>query len=658
MRTRIVIAASLLLLIVSSAWSVNPNQAKGGLLAASDGKGQIYLFWLPPLGKWPAGGWRVEDDKGQVLIARVAAAEPETLKEVSAEDAKNIRQFQEGLRSAKPENMALLYGLAGARAMSDPGFARALGVSRTLSNVPPGPRSYKVVGLDGNGQPNDVVLPSASVDSAVLTPLPPAPPNLRAEARKDGVALFWAPVPTDRKLPVASYFVERDSAGQMNVAVTPKPLILGLRWKLEVPTLTDDKAPGETDVTYRVSSVDLFGRKSAPAIVQLFVPDLAALAPPLNVRAAQQPGKVTVEWSPGDNPHTAGYIVERAYLHGGPYVAITPQALPARGGSYVDTSVRGGSAYFYRIRAMGPRGDLGDPSTVAKAQPVSTQKPPRPQGLVADAGTTRVRLSWPPVAFPVAGYVVERRAEGATNWTRLSSRVNPEPLYDDYFGLNTSGKLSYHVIAIGFDNQESEASNVVEADIPDTAPPGAPSIVRADGAGGKVVLALAPALPEAKTQQFLVLRGGSNEDPGLVIGDPLPGTARQFEDSGVAAGGDYWYRVVAVAANGTRSAPSRAVVVRVGNAELPAPPQPTAEYQAKPFPQVKLHFPAPPEGLSIVVQRRSGTDGSWLTLTGPSTAADAVDANPPSAGDLSYRIVYRSDNDSQGPPSPEVRVPR
>jgi hypothetical protein len=75
---------------------------------------------------------------------------------------------------------------------------------------------------------------------------------------------------------------------------------------------------------------------------------------------------------------------------------------------YEDDNLRGGTSYYYRVRAVGPRGDLGPPSFAASAIPTNPGAPPAVTGLAADAGQTRVRLTWTPVSFPVAGYFVER----------------------------------------------------------------------------------------------------------------------------------------------------------------------------------------------------------------------------------------------------------
>ena len=211
------------------------------------------------------------------------------------------------------------------------------------------------------------------------------------------------------------------------------------------------------------------------------------------MQATPGPAKIMVSWKAADKPNLAGYIVERSFLESGPYEALMSQALPAATGRYEDDAVRGGTAYYYRVRAISPRGDLGPPSHSAMAQPSNPGKPPKVAGLASDPGETRVRLTWQPVAFPVAGYFVERRAassnatassnaSAAVNWVRLNPHVTPEAIYDDYIGSASATRLEYRVVAIAFDNGEGLPSDPVDVTLPSRTLPDQPSIIRATGA--------------------------------------------------------------------------------------------------------------------------------------------------------------------------------
>jgi hypothetical protein len=302
------------------------------------------------------------------------------------------------------------------------------------------------------------------------------------------------------------------------------------------------------------------------------------------------------------------------------------------------------------------------------AQPRNPGAPPKVDGLTADAGQTRVRLTWKPVGFPVAGYFVERRAitgaAGVENWVRLNPRVTPEALYDDYLGLSSDAKMEYRVLAVAFDNAEGPVSASVQIVLADRSLPDAPSITGSTGADGKTLINFVPA--DQKTAQFLVLRSGREGDLGVVIGDPLPGAARQFTDLYVSPGEKYWYRLVAVDKNGNRSDPTRPVAIRIGSPQMPTPSTPTAQYTASPYPHVVLQFQPPPAGLGLIVERQeqaaSGqtnndqTKNGWIRIAGPMTAQTATDNNPPASGSVGYRISYVASDGKVGPASAVVTI--
>jgi hypothetical protein len=637
------------------------QDSPGALFAASDGKGHISLLWFPPASKWPAGGWKLSDSTGQVLVPKVSMGDGTALQALSVEDADAIHNLPAVLanQDSTPKRKQLI-NIIGLRAFSEPGYARALGLSWTLENVAAGSRTYKVEGLDAAGKLTGVQLTSPAVDSSQATPLSPAPGGVQAKVDERGVLLFWEAPAENRQLPVIAYAVERDGGGQSGAAVTAKPVIPGMKWDAKIPLVLDRNAPPNEMLTYKVFSVDAFGRRSAGTSIRIFYPDLRALEPPQPVTATASAGKITLTWPAHQKPNLAGYVVERAFLYAGPYEALAAQALPPTTAQYEDATVRGGTAYYYRVRAVNSRGDLGNPSSAVMAQPQNPSAPPKVDGLAADTGQTRVRLTWKPVDVPVAGYFVERRAvtgsAGVENWVRLNPRVKPEPLYDDYLGLSSDAKMEYRVLAVGFDNAEGPVSASVQVVVADRSLPDAPSIMGSSGADGRTVLNFVPA--DQKAAQFLVLRSGREGDLGVVIGDPLPGDARQFTDLYVSPGERYWYRLVAVDKNGNRSDPTRPVAIRVGSPQIPAPAAPTAQFAGTPYPHVVLQFAQPPARLGVIIERQAGGDplqSGWLRIAGPMTVQTATDSSVPS-GSVGYRISYVSADGRVGPASAAVTV--
>lgn len=657
-KIRVLLASALLVLMPGR--PLRAQQNVGAMFAASDGKGQISLLWFPPPSQWPAGGWRLSDSTGQTLAPQISMGDATALQSLSVEDADAIRKLPAILAqsdtSAKRRNLIAIIGL---RVFSEPAYARAMGLSWVAGNVAAGSRTYKVEALDASGKTTGLELISPAADASVATPLPPAPTGVQAKSDRTGVSLSWAAPAENRQLPVIAYAVERDSSGQSSAPVTARPIVPGVRWDPKIPLLLDRNAPGNDTLTYHVFAVDIFGRRSAGASIRIFFPDFHALEPPDPVTATAGAGKVVVSWPAAQKPNLSGYVVERSFLFAGPYEALFAQALPPAATQYEDDTVRGGATYYYRVRSVNSRGDLGNPSTAASAQPQNPAAPPQVSGLAAAVGNTRVRLTWNPASFPVAGYFIERHAisgpAGSENWVRLNARVTPEPLYDDPIGLASQVKLEYRVVAVAFDNAEGPPSSAVPVTIADRTVPEAPSITSASGADGKAQLNFVPALPAEKSAQFLVLRSGSDHDIGVVIGDPLPAAARQFTDLYTSPGQRYWYRLVAVDQNGNRSDPTPPVAIRIGSPQMPAPPAPTAQYSAAPYPHVTLQLQPPPAGLSLIVERQDQPTSGWIRIAGPSSAPAATD-NAPVSGTLSYRASYVAADGRTGPASATVQV--
>ena len=649
-----------LLFTVASAVSI-AQQNPGAAFAVSDGQGHVQLLWFPPASQWPAGGWRISDDSGNVLVPKLTMGDPAALAALPIEDADTIRRLPDELgkptfTQAQHQNFISLLGI---RAFSDVNYARALGLYADLPDAVPGAHAYTIQGLDAQGNPSGQALVSPAVDASQATTLPPSPDTVQAKVDATGVSLSWNPPPENRALPAIACIVERNGS-----SISVKPFVLGTKWDPKVSLVVDRSATPNTTVSYKIYTVDAFGRRSQPSSIRIFFPDFRALAPPALVQATASAGKIVVTWTAEQIPNRAGYLVERSFMPNGPWEALMTQALSVDTAQYEDDNLRGGTTYFYRVHAVGPRGDLGPPSFAASAIPINPGAPPAVTGLAAEAGETRVRLTWSAVSFPVAGYFVERSTApaepgnaAATSWVRLNPHANPEPQYDDYIGLASGATLQYRVVAVALDNVEGPPSSPVQVSLPDRSVPGEPTITSASGAGGKVVLTFAPAVPEERTAQFLVLRSGTASDRGMVIGDPLPGNARQYVDQYVSPDETYFYRLVAVDAKGDRSDVTEPVIVRVGAAAIPKPAPPVLKMATPPATGITLQFDQAPAGFSVVIDRQDAPNSGWTRVAGPIDGTTASDYPPANNTQVRYRMAYVSSNGETGEPSDAVAVP-
>lgn len=622
-------------LLAVSAMAQTPKPEAGGVIACSEGSGTVRLLWMPHPERVPAGGWRILDEKGKVL-ERLASGDDSALAALPKAKADQVRSIRKGLKEARTANerrMVLLAAFVEAGQSFEVG--RALGLATTLKGVTGGRQTFVVTGLDASGNPEAVRFTSSPVDPAQASPFPPTVPALKAVIQGRGIALSWSPV-VQPPLPVMDYRVTRDGA-----PLTSGPFILGASWKGDVAQFVDREAGLEAEHTYEVHAVDVFGRKGPVATVRVFLPDPAALYAPGSFKAEAQPGRNLLTWAAPVSKHTTGFLIERAHLRQGPWEPLFPKPLAANALRHEDAALTSGTVYFYRIRSLNSKSELGEPSFVAMAQAKAADRIPAPSGLAVQPGNTRVRLTWNAAPRIIAGFYVERRLGNDHAWGRLNAGLLGEPRYDDYLGAEAAGGFQYRVTAVDFDNTTA-ASEPVSVVLEDRNPPPPPHLTQASGNFGKVQLRFRPAPPVERTTGYLVLRTQPGLRDELVIGDPLPASATEFTDTWVNPGQTYQYRLMALAANGTRSEGSMQLEVVVGAPVVDAPPKPVATYAAKPFARVVLTFPAPPEHVVYFLHRKTGDRKDWLQIQGPLDGTEARDVNPPRSGKVLYRLHAQS----------------
>ncbi|PLX62655.1 fibronectin type III domain-containing protein [Sedimenticola selenatireducens] len=640
--------AALLLCLSLQSTARSTEGSTSQFYIASDGRGGVHLLWWIPPERWSEGGFRLEDDQGNLLVEQTGpGANREAMQQLTQElrnDIQRLTNPDNPIRTNAGNAISL-----GIQTLGNWEFAKALGLGVELSGLTPQPTGFAVLGLGKNGKPDGKYLKTEPFNLSQSTPLQSAPVKLRGITAANGVQLYWQG-PDQHLLPILAYRVERESEGGRSL-LTPQPLIRGSDWPADTVAFTDATPPLESEVRYLVSAIDVLGRPSQAAILDLFVPDLSALDPPGRITTDTTKEAIEISWQANPSPHTSGYIVERSPLPAGPYEILTPTGLPGNQTQYRDTPLARATNLFYRVRAIDPRGNVGEPGNAALARR-SAEAPAAPGGLKIAAGHTRVRLAWGPVpgAF---GYQVERRVPGGA-WQALGNLLTQEPRLDDHLGPMNGRRLEYRVSAVAWGDVAGPASKPVAVDLPDTLPPEAPSIVSAESVNGSALLRFHPAAPENQTAQLLVLRGGP-DDPGLVIGDPLPGSAREWRDAWVLPGETYWYRLVALDASGNRSDPGEAVSLRIAAVIPVAPPQPVAHYEAKPFARVVIDVTLAPPDHTLVLETRSEDDTRWRHVTGASTGNTVVDTHP-RQGKTDYRVRWRTQQGLLGPPSPAISV--
>jgi hypothetical protein len=285
MCTRLLLSAILLL----SLWGGETAAArvrKFPFWASSDGKGTVKLFWLPPNGQWPPGGFRLERiyKKRRAVLKKAlqTGGDDKTLAELPPEDAIAIRQLADKIRSGTltDEERRDSISSMGKTAATDTAYGRALGVRYTDRVKGAGKLSYRLIALDADGKRGDS-MESNVVNPRKRTPGPARPVGLAVKEHPEGIAITWSDPPASVLSPVVAFRVERIAGRGKAQIITSKPLVLNRHLASDQPQFLDADPPREK-LIYKVRSIDIFGRLSAPARVGISVKNFSpAGEPPL-----------------------------------------------------------------------------------------------------------------------------------------------------------------------------------------------------------------------------------------------------------------------------------------------------------------------------------------------------------------------------------------
>lgn len=191
--------------------------------------------------------------------------------------------------------------------------------------------------------------------------------------------------------------------------------------------------------------------------------------------------------------------------------------------------------------------DLNTPIGVV---PPDTQPPTAPGTLTAaPASTSQINLSWGAASdnVGVTGYRVERQGPGDADFVQIAA---PTGTTLNNTGLSAGSGYSYRVRASDAAGNLGPYSNVAAATTlaPDTQPPTAPGNLAATPASGSQInLSWSAATDNVGVTGYRVERQGPGDADFIQIGTP---TGTTFNNTGLAAGIAYSYRVRAVDAAG------------------------------------------------------------------------------------------------------------
>jgi hypothetical protein len=262
--------------------------------ASSNGKGTVKLFWLPSNGQWPPGGFRLERiyKKRRIVLKKTlrTGGDEKAFAALPPEDANEIRQLADKIRGGTLTDEERRHSISsmGKTASTDTAYGRALGVRYTDRVKGAGKLSYRLIALDADGKRGDA-MESNVVNPRKRTPGPARPTGFAVKEHAEGIALFWSDPPASVLSPVVAFRVDRIAGRGKAKILTRKPLVLNRHLAPDRPQFIDSDPPRE-QLVYRVRSIDIFGRVSAPRRAGISAKSFSpAGGPPLASASASKP---------------------------------------------------------------------------------------------------------------------------------------------------------------------------------------------------------------------------------------------------------------------------------------------------------------------------------------------------------------------------------
>jgi hypothetical protein len=428
--------------------------------------------------------------------------------------------------------------------------------------------------------------PSGEASATTLQVPPGTPANLQANAvSASRIDLSW----TAASGTVALYRIERRTGGGAFAVVDS---VGGATLSYQ-----DTGLVPATQYTYRVAACNS-GGCSAPSSEASATTNQVPPGAPSNLQAnAVSAFRIDLGWTAASGT-VALYRIERR-TGGGAFAVI--DSVGGATLTYQDTGLTPATAYTYRVTACNEAG-CSVPSGEASA--TTHQVPPgAPANLQANAVSAfRIDLSWTAASGTVELYRIERRTGGGA-FAVIDSVGGGTLSYQDT-GLTPATAYTYRVTACneaGCSAPSGEASATTHQ-----VPPGAPSNLQANAvSSSQINLSWTAASGTVELYRIERRTGGG----AFAVIDSVGGGTLNYQDTGLAVGTQYTYRVVACNEAGC-SAPSNEASATTGSVTAPAVP---GNVSAQPLSstEVRVTWTAPGGQLSYQVRMRQGFGGAW-----------------------------------------------
>jgi chitodextrinase len=360
---------------------------------------------------------------------------------------------------------------------------------------------------------------SAAVTATPLNSTPPAyPTGLTGTAGLSQVDLQWT---ANSESDLKGYNVFQGGTKLNGTPITATTF--------HVTGLTN----GQT-YNFTVSAINTSGFESTQSVIKSLTPlNSTPPAVPMGFTAAAGDRQIFLNWTANGESDIKGYNV---YLGSNKV-----NGAPITGTAYTAVNLTNGTSYSFTVSAVNTSGFESNKSAVQNATPIPP--PAIPQGLAADAGDTKVTLSWTAnTEINLRGYFIYKDGTKINNTPILGTS------YVVGFGLTNYTTYSFTISSIDTEGYQSAQSQAVDATPIDLTPPAIPSGLTGTAGNNKVTLNWA-ANTDVDLRGYHVYQGTTR-----LTGSPL--TVTNFIVNSLTNGTGYNFAITSVDLEGNESAKS------------------------------------------------------------------------------------------------------
>lgn len=310
-----------------------------------------------------------------------------------------------------------------------------------------------------------------------------------------------------------------------------------------------DVVPGQK-YAYRIVGITPFADEGNPSeIVHTEVLDNSGPKPPSQVESKDQlNGSIKISWEAVDiSPDQIGYQVWRSDQPTGPFYPIHETPLPNISREYIDLTPVPIRSNYYIVYAVNSNGNKSG-SPISMAVWYDNTPPDKPEGLAGYIDTTGlVTLAWVyGKEADLNGYFIYWSNGPDREFYPISDRPVEGNIFLDSINLRTSTeKIYYKIIAVDFNMNQSEPSDVLELEKPDLNPPARPMLTDAKAYTDSIFIAWSPS-PSEDVVAYQILRKLSGAEKYDILDTRTDLENLKFMDKNVQRGVTYQYAIIAI----------------------------------------------------------------------------------------------------------------